>query len=200
MSEKLRESLSAIVDDEADEFELRRVLDELEKNPELKRSWDRYHLIGTVMRNEHSDRAVALRARVRRALDMEQMQGVKDADEPVVAPAAGGEARTPWLGRLTGLAVAASVALAVVLGLNTISETPGTTAPEVAAIIVEGGSIQSVGQSVGQGVGQSVTLSSVPQTTDEERMAAYIMHHTQQRAMNQANVAALVKWATYQRP
>ena len=31
MSEKLRESLSAAMDDEADEFELRRVLDEMKK-------------------------------------------------------------------------------------------------------------------------------------------------------------------------
>ncbi|MEE8079703.1 MAG: hypothetical protein V3T18_11950, partial [Pseudomonadales bacterium] len=60
--------------------------------------------------------------------------------------------------------------------------------PEVAAVIKEGGATEIVG------------LGSEPQITDEERMAAYIMHHTQQRAMNQANVAALVKWATYQRP
>ena len=31
MSEKLKESLSAIIDGEADEFELRRVLDEIDK-------------------------------------------------------------------------------------------------------------------------------------------------------------------------
>ncbi len=188
MSEKLRESLSAIVDDEADEFELRRVLDELEKNSELKTSWDRYHLIGTVMRDEYSDRAVALREKVWRALDMEQIEDARDADEPIVAPIASGSTRTPWLGRLTGLAVAASVAFAVVLGLDTINETPGATTPEIAAVIKDVGATQTV------------TLSSEPQITDEERMAAYIMHHTQQRARNQANVAALVKWATYQRP
>ena len=188
MSEKLRESLSAIVDDEADEFELRRVLDELEKNSELKTSWDRYHLIGTIMRDEYSDRAASLREKVWRDLDMEQIEGTKDADEPVLPSATGGAARTPWLGRLTGLAVAASVAFAVVLGLDTISDTPGTTPPEVAAVIKDGGATEIAG------------LGSEPQITDEERMAAYIMHHTQQRAMNQANVAALVKWATYQRP
>ncbi len=188
MSEKLRESLSAIVDDEADEFELRRVLDELEKNSELKTSWDRYHLIGSVMRHEYPERATLLREKVWQALDMEQIEVEKDAAEPIIESATGSAGRTPWLGRLTGLGVAASVALAVVLGLNTINDTPGTAAPEVAAVVVNGATTDSV------------SLGAVPQTTDEERMAAYIMHHTQQRAMNQANVAALVKWATYQRP
>ncbi|MDA1074992.1 MAG: anti-sigma factor, partial [Proteobacteria bacterium] len=32
MSDKLKESLSAVIDSEADEFELRRVLDEIGKN------------------------------------------------------------------------------------------------------------------------------------------------------------------------
>ena len=33
MSEKLRESLSAVMDGEADEFELRRVLNEIDQDP-----------------------------------------------------------------------------------------------------------------------------------------------------------------------
>ena len=46
MSEKLKGSLSAVIDGEADEFELRRVLDEVDKNEELRSTWERYHLIG----------------------------------------------------------------------------------------------------------------------------------------------------------
>ena len=52
MSEKLKESLSAVIDGEADEFELRRVLDEVGKDAGLQQSWDRYHLIGAAMRRE----------------------------------------------------------------------------------------------------------------------------------------------------
>ncbi len=53
MTEQLRQSLSAVVDSEADAFELRRVLDELERDPALRASWMRYHLIGSVIRGEH---------------------------------------------------------------------------------------------------------------------------------------------------
>ena len=41
MSEKLKESLSAVVDGEADEFELRRVLDEINRDQILAESWER---------------------------------------------------------------------------------------------------------------------------------------------------------------
>ena len=71
MSEKLRESLSANVDDEADEFELRRVLDEVNKNPELKAAWERYHLIGAVMREEVRGVDTNLRERVWSALEID---------------------------------------------------------------------------------------------------------------------------------
>lgn len=52
MSETLRESLSTVIDGEADEFEIRRVLDEIERNENLRETWHRFHLIGSVMRGE----------------------------------------------------------------------------------------------------------------------------------------------------
>ncbi len=54
MTEQLKQSLSAVVDGEADAFELRRVLDELEHDAELRATWSRYHLIGSVIRGERS--------------------------------------------------------------------------------------------------------------------------------------------------
>ena len=65
MSEKLKESLSAVMDGEADEFELRRVLDEVSKDAELASSWDRYHLIGSVMRGERLARVNVMRPSLR---------------------------------------------------------------------------------------------------------------------------------------
>ena len=52
MSEQLKESLSAVMDGEADEFEIRRVLDEATSDAELRGVWERYHLIGSVLRGE----------------------------------------------------------------------------------------------------------------------------------------------------
>ena len=48
--ESLNEALSAAIDSEAEELELRRVLNALERDPELCAKWERLHLIGDVMR------------------------------------------------------------------------------------------------------------------------------------------------------
>ena len=64
MSEKLKEALSAVIDGEADEFELRRVLDEIGKDAKLAASWERYHLIGAVLRRERISRSFGMRERV----------------------------------------------------------------------------------------------------------------------------------------
>lgn len=53
-SDQLFESLSAMVDNEASELEMRRVLKNMESSPEVLERWRRYHLIGSVMRKEHS--------------------------------------------------------------------------------------------------------------------------------------------------
>ena len=52
MSEQLRESLSAAMDGEAGEFELKRVLNELSANEELRGTWERYHLVRSLLRRE----------------------------------------------------------------------------------------------------------------------------------------------------
>ena len=49
MSEQLRESLSAAMDDEADAFELRRMLDEAQDDEALREQWHRYHLVRDVL-------------------------------------------------------------------------------------------------------------------------------------------------------
>jgi hypothetical protein len=52
MSEQLKESLSAVMDGEADEFEIRRVLNEAADDSELRGVWERYHLVSSVIRGE----------------------------------------------------------------------------------------------------------------------------------------------------
>jgi sigma-E factor negative regulatory protein RseA len=187
MSEKLRESLSAIVDDEADEFELRRVLDELEKNPELKTSWDRYHLIGSVMRQERSQRADNLRERVWLALDVEQVPGSSDSEDALLELVSVQAPRRPWLGWMTGLAVAASVALAVIIGVGGYTGSNETVTPEIAEAVTA------------EPANDSSELPLEASVSAEERMAALTIFHIQQRAMNQPSIAAFAKLATYRR-
>tara|TARA_B100000929_G_C15384675_1_gene379057 strand:+ start:84 stop:653 length:570 start_codon:yes stop_codon:yes gene_type:complete len=52
LTEKLNESISAMLDDEAEEFEVRRVLGEIAGNFELKSTWSRYHTISSILKRE----------------------------------------------------------------------------------------------------------------------------------------------------
>ena len=52
MTEKLQEVLSAAVDDEVTVFEMRRLLHEMDKEPEMRKKWARYHLARNII--EHS--------------------------------------------------------------------------------------------------------------------------------------------------
>lgn len=84
MSDQLRESLSAVLDDAADEFELRRVLDETSRNDALRDTFGRYQLIKSTLRGEASAETLKYRTqlqrRVREAFD-------EDSDSPAVADA-----------------------------------------------------------------------------------------------------------------
>lgn len=52
MTTKLTEHLSAVFDDEATDFERRRVLDEVSKDQEMQTVWSRYALIGETLREK----------------------------------------------------------------------------------------------------------------------------------------------------
>lgn len=100
--EALQESLSAVMDNEADELELRRVLSAVD-NSEARATWSRYQIARAAMHKELLDPRLDLAAAVSAAL----------ADEAAPARAKA----SPWrsLGRL---AVAASVTVAVLAGVR----------------------------------------------------------------------------------
>lgn len=52
MSENFSESLSALLDDEADDLELRRLLKSCDSNPGIKETWERYNLVQGLMHND----------------------------------------------------------------------------------------------------------------------------------------------------
>ncbi|MGY2292147.1 RseA family anti-sigma factor [Pseudomonas sp. SDO528_S397] len=98
----LQESLSAVMDNEADELELRRVLGALD-DPQTRDTWSRYQVARAVM---HKDLLIP-------RLDIAAAVSAALADEAAPAKVA----RGPWrsLGRL---AVAASVTVAVLAGVR----------------------------------------------------------------------------------
>jgi sigma-E factor negative regulatory protein RseA len=100
--EALQESLSAVMDNEADELELRRVLSAID-NAEARATWSRYQVARAVMHKDLLDPKLDLAAAVSAAL----------ADE--VMPAKSKPRAWRSLGRL---AVAASVTVAVLAGVR----------------------------------------------------------------------------------
>jgi len=48
----MNEKMSAWMDDELNRFEERALIEDLEKNPELRARWERYHLAREAMRHE----------------------------------------------------------------------------------------------------------------------------------------------------
>lgn len=107
MNDKLRESLSALMDSEGDELELRRALKSLDDSPETADVWRRYHLARSLMQRDHeidcrADLSAGIMARI--------------ADEPAPALSESDEIR-----RHGGLSFAGSAAVAATVSLLVIS-------------------------------------------------------------------------------
>ena len=98
------EYVSRLVDGDLEEALVDEVLDILERNPQSRQCWERYHLISDAFRN-HLSVAVdpLLATRVRNAVEAEEMPRA-----PLWIPVAR---------QLAGLAMAASIAAVAVLGV-----------------------------------------------------------------------------------
>jgi len=185
MTEQLRESLSAAMDDEADAFELRRVFDEAKLNDELREQWHRFHLVRDLLREE----VKLYRPTLRESIWEELNQPVDDAEtkaQLVLAEEVVGGAgkRSPWLGRLTGTAVAVAAAVLVIVNSGTFDATPA-----------------SVEYASGDQRVNSAELVPVmyQQATplDRQRQNGLMLHHFQHRGLNQAGLTSFVKVATF---
>ncbi len=114
MKEQQQQALSALLDGELTAAQANGVLDTLERDPELRGAWERYHLIGGALRGEpvvmaYRDVAEETRARV--------------ASEPtVLAPAAPRARRPSRLAPFAGVALAASAAFLAVLAVPSLFE------------------------------------------------------------------------------
>ena len=208
MTEQLREALSAVVDGEADVFELRRVLDEVGRSPELAAAWTRYHLIGEHLRGEPlADAAQGRNAMADAVWESAVAAGPATGTDSAVgfddhtAPASESMGKAALfsvvdqppvtadsgvgLKKWAPVAVAASVAMMVLIGFNSIGDTNSGTAPEVAdSIQIEGPVYQ---------------LATEVSPSDVRRASAYMLHHVQQKALNNPGVVSFVKVATYER-
>jgi sigma-E factor negative regulatory protein RseA len=118
MTDRKNESLSALCDGECDELEVRRVLNQFSSDPDLREQWRRYHLLGSIMREEPVS-SIDLSEGIMQALDGEPMDEVPARSQTPVetsiahTAADNKRSRSQWL---MSSAVAASVTLAVLVG------------------------------------------------------------------------------------
>lgn len=202
MNDKMNESLSALVDGETDELEVRRVMNQIDQNPEMLQTWRRYQLIGSVLRDEPAS-TIDLSRGIMQALDGEPMDDVvvPTAAASHVAESAsvsnGKSSRWNWL---ASGAVAASVTLAVLVGVRVTSElqTPagGQTLSAVAPTMgIESSDAIAEALVSGEPVSNSViaTAENQPQTDSETLRDAqnvlkeYVLQHTEHASLNTAS-------------
>ncbi len=137
MSEFEKQSLSALLDGESDELELRRILRSSETDPELLQTWGRYNLVQAALHSE----AVSLSSSniaQRVAAELEAEAPLKRASGFSTAVAN----LSDWQKGLAKMAVAASVALVFLVSLDSLSG-PASQAP-VAAVDTSSASITPV--------------------------------------------------------
>ncbi|WIO75162.1 RseA family anti-sigma factor [Porticoccaceae bacterium LTM1] len=122
----LKESLSALMDDSVDELELHRTLRAASEDPQLRESWRRYQIARSAMRRELPAVTVDLSSAISEAIGNEASHS--SAISRALKP----------LGRI---AIAASVTIAAVLGVQQFQQSPeqaieaqlATAEPEVVA-------------------------------------------------------------------
>jgi sigma-E factor negative regulatory protein RseA len=117
-SDQLFESLSALVDNEANELEVRRILKHAENNPDLMERWRRYHLIGSALRKERSlqiSGPTKLMESVASYIDSSSLQ-IQEQEKDIRSGAG-----SSWRDLMGKSAVAASFAATLVLGFNLLS-------------------------------------------------------------------------------
>ena len=182
MSEQLRESLSALMDDEASELELQRLLKQVGDDPDLRSTWVRYNAVRSAMSGQQvSHLQLDISSRVRDAIDSTQSES-RSLRERFFRPVA-------------SFAVAASVAATVVIGGQQLSQIGAEDLYAPGAVAVGGvspvGMVNSLGATTVQasyGTEAVPMLQPAARTAYKElarqRMQMYIQEHAEHAALN----------------
>lgn len=185
--EALHESLSAVMDNEADELELRRVL-ATDGGAEVRSTWSRYQLARAAMHKELIEPRLDIASAVSAAL----------ADEPVISTVKQQPSAWRNVGRL---AVAASVTVAVLAGVRLYNqnEVAGPQIAQQAAQPTIAVPQASQGPAVLAGYSESADAPAVQEASaeasaegwHEKRLPAYVRQHAQQAAFGTGSESAL---------
>lgn len=193
MNDQLRESMSALMDGEADALEVRRIV--ASSDAELRSTWRRYHLMRDAMhQQELSFQGLDVTAAVSEAI----------AGDRELYSSRRVSAGSRWWRPAAGMAVAASVALVMVFGVRSFESSETTAAVNVAVAPqftpaqpasittskvypVNGFPSQRAGNVAvsldyaGPNTGFSNTAGS---KATENRLEHYLLKHTERAALN----------------
>lgn len=179
MNDRIKQSLSALVDGETDELEVRRILNDIEHDSELRDTWERYQMMGSIMRNEPLA-GVDLSKGIMQALDDEPMDEVPARQVPQTASAQ--PKRINWL---ASTAIAASVTVAVLLGvrLNHDLQQP----QPLAATGQNAAETQQVAGQAADAVNRVATTAEVGEQElqqAQQKLQEYVLQHAENAALN----------------
>jgi|TARA_B100000809_G_scaffold249002_1_gene279721 hypothetical protein len=163
VTEKFKEFVSAMLDDEAEEFEIRRVIGEIARNSDLKSTWSRYHVISSILKREGLSNLEELDIGEASSGDNGSSSGPKILGDRTL--------NRPWLlsrGTLLASLAVAIAALAIIITIND----EGTTQVELADTLVVPDPI--------------VTDDRIPAESDILRAEAYLIRHAQHVSMNRS--------------
>ena len=169
MGDKAVEQLSALMDDELSVAELELLLRRMKGDAGYGSRWERFHLASEAMRNGLPERVdLGLAERIRAQVD----------DDPTMARMPPTAARSGWRRKpIVGLAVAASMAAAVAVGLRLTSE----SVPEMVGEPVELTLPRAAVDSPDVDEDGSVASLFLPANTDiESKMYPYLLNHNEQ--------------------
>lgn len=184
MSEKMRESLSALMDDEANELELQRLLKHMDDDAELRQTWVRYQAARTVMHGQDTTHMqLDISAQVRSAIEAEGSS----------APAESLKQRL--LRPIASFAVAASVAATVVIGGQQLAQVSQTDPYGTQSVATGGvspvGLVNSLGATTVQASYGTQAVPALQPATGtaykrlaRQRMQMYMQEHAEHAALN----------------
>ena len=121
--DKVKEQISAMVDDELDTHEMPFLLKRLTSDAALAQSIPRYQVISQMLRQDHTPITVDLLGRINQSIDADPEVDEADAaaDTPTSAPK-----KRSMFEQVAGVAVAASVAMITIWGVQTLPNDPDT--------------------------------------------------------------------------
>lgn len=179
LAESIREAMSAVMDGEASEMDLARVLRAVDEDPEARRYWQRLHQSRVGLKGGLPLNNIDVSQAVREQLDTVPSRR---------------------LGPLTSLAVAASVTLAVVFGgqilgqvdgASPVNQLPGMVMPVRGAAPVQasfGGASTAPARHSATTANASAVTQGIYQQLAQERLRRFGQQHAQETSAYQTSV------------